>query len=54
MELRPLLLKAGLTKAALARRLGITPNAVSKWGDRAPPYAVAYLEVLIQYNRIRP
>ena len=49
-----LLKKAGITKAELSRRLGITQNAVSKWGDSPPQYAVAYLELLVKYNRVRP
>ena len=49
-----LLERAGVTKAELARRLGLTGNAISKWGDSPPRYAVAYLELLIEFNRIRP
>lgn len=45
---------AGVTKSELGRRLGITPNGISKWGDSPPQYAVAYLELLIEYNRVRP
>jgi transcriptional regulator with XRE-family HTH domain len=54
MEFAGLLARAGLTKAELARRLGISSNAVSKWGNSPPRYAVAYLELLIEYNRVRP
>jgi len=49
-----LLKRAGITKAELSRRLGITPNAVSKWNGVAPQYAIAYLELLVEYNRVRP
>jgi len=49
-----ILKRAGITKAELARRLGITPDAVSRWKDEAPQYAIAYLELLIEYNRLRP
>lgn len=49
-----LLERAGITKAELARRLGITSGAVSLWRDNPPRYAVAYLELLIEYNRVRP
>ncbi len=49
-----LLERAGLTKAKLSRALGISARAVSKWGDNPPDYAVAYLELLIEYNRVRP
>ena len=49
-----LLVRAGLTKAELARRLGITARAVAGWKDEPPGYAVAYLELLVDYNRVRP
>ena len=49
-----LLDRAGIRKAELARRLGITANAVSLWKDSPPQYAIAYLELLIEYNRVRP
>lgn len=52
--LDPLLSRAGITKAELARRMGITANAVSKWNGYPPQYAQAYIELLIEYNRIRP
>lgn len=52
--LERLLTKAGITKAELARRLGVTANAVSKWKDSPPRYAITYLELLITYNRIAP
>ena len=49
-----LLKRAGLTKAELARRLGLTANAISRWRNNPPRYAVAYLEQVIEFNRIRP
>ena len=49
-----LLKRAGLTKAELARRLGLSAGTVSKWGEDFPQYAVAYLELWIEYNRVRP
>ena len=49
-----LLNRAGITKAELSRRLGVTANTVSNWNGVAPGYAVAYLELLVEYNRIRP
>ena len=52
--LSELLSRSGLTKAELSRRLGITANAVSCWKESPPQYAVAYLNLLIEYNRIRP
>lgn len=54
MRFVELLARAGITKAELARRLGITPNAVTKWGESPPKYATTYLELLIEYNRVRP
>lgn len=46
--------RAGLSKAKLARILGLHPNSVSNWGSSPPQYATAYLELLIEYNRVRP
>lgn len=46
--------RAGITKAELSRRLGLTTRAVSSWKNCPPTYATAYLELLIAYNRIAP
>ena len=54
MDFAVLLGRAGITKAELARRLGITANAISKWGNSPPRYATAYLELIIEFNRVRP
>lgn len=54
MNFVELLARAGINKAELARRLGLTPAGVSKWGNDPPRYAVAYLELLVEYNRVRP
>ena len=51
---KQLLDRAGIRKADLARRLGIKAASISKWKDDPPRYAVAYLELLIDYNRVRP
>jgi len=49
-----LLAHAGITKAELARRLGLKAGTISGWREYPPPYAIAYLELLIEYNRVRP
>ena len=49
-----LLARAGMTKAELARQLGLTSGAVSRWGEECPRYAAAYLEKVIEANRWRP
>ena len=46
--------RAGITKAELARRLGVNPRTVSMWKDEPPQYAMVYILLLIEYNRIRP
>ena len=48
MTFPDLLAAAGLTKAELARRLGITAHQVTVWKDAPPKYAVAYLELVIR------
>lgn len=49
-----LLQRAGLSKAELARRFLIHVNTPTNWKDEPPGYAIAYLELLIEYNRVRP
>lgn len=53
-RLDELLERAGIRRADLARRLGITPNAVTAWAGNPPKYAEAYLLLLVEYNRLRP
>lgn len=48
-----LLNRAGITKADLARKLEVTPRTVSAWHETPPGYAVAYLELIIEFNRVR-
>lgn len=52
-QFRSLLAAAGMRKSQLARALGIRKTTVSRWGSEPPQYAVAYLEVLAELNRIR-
>ena len=54
MGFSELLERAGLTKAELARRLGLGANTVGNWKEAPPRYAVAYLELWIEFNRVRP
>lgn len=42
---------AGLSKIELAEILGLDKGSVYNWGNHPPKYAVAYLELLIRYNR---
>lgn len=49
-----LLARAGITKAELARRFDMNPRTMSAWGSAPPQYAVAYLELLVAYNRVAP
>ena len=49
-----LLSRAGINKAELGRRLGLASRTVSSWQDSPPEYALAYLRLLIEYNRYRP
>lgn len=53
MTFTDLLKVAGVTKAALARELGLNPRTISAWGYKPPIYAQAYLELLIKYNRVK-
>lgn len=52
MRFRELLKAAGINQSELGRRLGLTRQTVSRWGNGAPEYAEAYLRLLIEYNRI--
>lgn len=49
-----LLARAGITKAELARRFDMNPRTVSAWGNNPPQYAMVYLELLIEFNRVAP
>lgn len=58
MEMMPgledLLAKARMSKADLARRLGVTANTITNWKVMAPKYAIAYLEMFIELQRYKP
>lgn len=45
-ELDKLLDSARLSRAELARRLGLSPGSVSRWRGKPPAYAAAYLRLL--------
>lgn len=47
----PTLIKvAGITKGELTKRLGVNPKTVTAWSIAAPQYAMAYLELMVDYN----
>jgi len=54
MDFQELLKRAGICKAELARRLNVSQSTVYRWSSNAPGYVVAYLELLVEYNRVRP
>jgi len=41
-----------MTKAELARRLGVDESTVHRWGNDQPQYAIAYLELLEKYESL--
>jgi hypothetical protein len=49
-----LLKRSGITKAELSRRFGMAPQTITSWKEHAPEYAIAYLKLLVEYNRVRP
>jgi len=54
MTFEQLLVRVGMRKSELARRLGVHRNTVSAWGEKAPEYAMAYLRALVELMRYRP
>lgn len=52
--LEDLLIKARMSKAELARRLGVTPNAVTNWKVQCPKYAIEYLKLFIELEKLKP
>jgi DNA-binding transcriptional regulator YiaG len=54
MFFEQLLARSGITKAELSRRLGVTESSIYRWSKKPPGYAIAYLNLLVAYNRVRP
>lgn len=52
MRFKDLLIIADITQAELGRRLGLTRQSVCRWGFDPPKYAVEYLKLLIEYNKL--
>jgi hypothetical protein len=52
LAFKELLGEAGITKTELARRLGRSANAATKWSGNEPKYARAYLELMIAHNAL--
>ena len=48
-----LLVKAKMNKRQLATALGICANTVYDWGNEAPKYAIAYLEMVVLTNELK-
>lgn len=47
-----MLKQLGWTKAELARRLGLQRTTVSGWGNDAPQYALAYLDLALKLKAL--
>lgn len=45
---------AGITKIELAKLLGVTKGTIYNWKNDPPKYATAYIELLMDNNRLRP
>lgn len=43
----------GWSKADLSRKLGKSPDSVSRWGDSPPRYVMAYIELALELKRIK-
>ena len=53
MGLKSDLKSLGWSQAELARRLGVRPATVTDWGDVAPVYAAAYVELALELGAVR-
>ena len=51
-QMKTILKQLGWSQARLARRLGITPHAVSRWGETIPQYAAEYLLTIAALREI--
>lgn len=47
------LVALGLQKQELAARLGISKEQVSRWKDKPPAYAIAYMECMLNLKKTR-
>lgn len=52
LTLDAMLEKAGIHRADLARRMGVTPRQVSRWNTEMPKYVVSYLDLLIRLREL--
>lgn len=48
-----LLKDAGISKAELARQLGVHPQTVTQWGINPPQYAIKAAELMVENKRLR-
>lgn len=46
-------MRAGMRKFQLASALGLSRYTISLWKGMAPSYAIAYLELVIEYKRVQ-
>ena len=52
IDLNAALVELGWSRNELARRLGLHRNTVSNWGNALPPYALAYLRLMLGLRRL--
>ena len=53
LQFSELLKLCSLTKTALAEELGLALETIVRWGEDAPKYARAYLELKLSWNELR-
>ncbi len=49
-DFETLLKLSGLRKGELAKALKMKPGTISSWGNAAPGYALAYLQLVVDIN----